>query len=240
MNTNKFSQKYYLTRYKRGIFSERGDKPFFYSYWIRYLKKRGLLSSSKNLLDYGCGEGFWLGRISPFIKVYGFDVSEYAIETTKRRIPNASVEPSMKKLSLRENFFHVITSFDVIEHVEDPENILSQFFHLLKNNGIVILSTPNPQSLGIKLRGNHWHGARDKTHINMKTIVEWKKIFRKANFEILKSGTDLFWDVPYLRFIPNFIQKIFFVGINNLVFSVVGFTSFKYGENLYFILRKKI
>lgn len=240
MQNKKFSQKYYITRYKKGIFSKRGDKHFFYSYWKKYLTKRRILSFKTKLLDYGCGEGFWLKRISPYLEAYGSDLSEYALGITQKRVKNVGIKLAKgEEIPFIDNFFDVITSFDVIEHSKNPEKLISEFYRILKHNGTAIISTPNLFSWGKIIKGDEWHGVQDKTHINMKTINEWNKIFLDKNFRVIKFGTDLFWDTPYLKFIPSFLQKLIFVGINNLFFIFFGFTSFKYGENAYFILKKK-
>ncbi|MBN2434896.1 MAG: class I SAM-dependent methyltransferase [Spirochaetes bacterium] len=240
MNNNKFDHEYYATRYKKGIFSERGDKPFFYAYWIKFLTKKYTYPIKPRLLDYGCGEGFWLKRISPFTMPYGTETSKYAVEVTKTKVKHAEIKQvEGENIPFDNDFFDIITCWDVIEHLENPEKFVSEIFRVLRSKGIVIISTPNLSSWGRTIRKKNWHGNMDKTHISMKNIDEWLKIFIKNNFRVIKYGTDLFWDIPYIKIVPRFIQKTIFVGINNLVFFLIGFTPFKHGENAYFILEKK-
>ena len=47
--------------------------------------------------------------------------------------------------------FDIVTAFDVIEHVESPVNFLNMIKKYLKKNGIVLIYTPNKNSLGFKL-----------------------------------------------------------------------------------------
>lgn len=235
-----FGIEYYQHLYKKSILHQRGDKPFFYPWWIRFLKKQWKLGKDKRIFDYGCGEGFWLKSASRYMEAYGGDISEYAIKATKRNSKDVKEVILIKNniIPYENDFFDVVTIFDVIEHVKEPGAILSEAYRVLKNNGIALISTPNLLSWGRKFKKENWHGVKDFTHINMKTIDSWIVLFKNHKFQVVKYGTDLFWDYPYFKFIPSIIQKIFFVGINNALFLIRGFSSFKYGENAYFILKK--
>ena len=43
--------------------------------------------------------------------------------------------------------FDVIVISDVVEHVDDPVQLLNYYFHFLKKKGKMIVTTPNPFSL---------------------------------------------------------------------------------------------
>lgn len=234
-----FTEEYYESQYKKGLISGRGNKPFFFSYWKRYLNRIGLLSIHNKLLDYGCGEGFWIKKITPVIDAYGMDISEYAVETSKRKTGNDKItQIKDDKINFKNDYFDVITAFDVIEHIKEPQKLTAEFYRILKKNGTAIITTPNLYSIGRRIKKDQWHGARDCTHISMKTMEEWNTIFCQYNFTVVRFGSDTFWDAPYVRYIPTALQHFFLAGIHNIIFFLFGFTSFKYGENAYFILKK--
>lgn len=82
--------------------------------------------------------------------------------------------------------FDLAIAFDVIEHLPHPEKGLKNVFNLLKDDGMVIFSTPN----------DYPHVWNDPTHVNVKTPQEWEKIFKKVGFKEVKTRQIAL--VPYL------------------------------------------
>ncbi len=106
---------------------------------IKYVPKNSIVC------DIGCGEDpYFLKKISKFIKKgVGFDrkVKEYkdsVIELKKLKIEN--------KIPLEKESVEVVTLLAVIEHLNNPQEILNESFRILKNNGVLILTTPTPLS----------------------------------------------------------------------------------------------
>ena len=63
------------------------------------------------------------------------------------------------------NTFDVIISLAVIEHLDDPSIFLREIYRVLKNNGILFLSTPNwhyskENFMMISLIRNHIHQSQ--------------------------------------------------------------------------------
>lgn len=95
------------------------------------------------LLDLGCDDGLWTQRLADKIgtkKVYGVEVSDdRGKEATARGV-------RVKKCDLNEKFtfedesFDVIHSNQVIEHLSDTDNFISEMYRVLKPGGYIILS----------------------------------------------------------------------------------------------------
>jgi len=106
-----------------------------------------LLNSQSNLLDYGCGNGFFTKRVAHLCKsVTGVDISEEFIFQAKMDSPTNSsfevIRPQSKQIKSRDNF-NVCLMVDVIHHLETPETdlkFLSKFFR--KDNRVIIFE-PN-------------------------------------------------------------------------------------------------
>ncbi len=98
------------------------------------------------LLDVGCGDGVALYLISkrcPNIELHGVEPDNMALEMAKKHLPNAVLNNSnSNSLSFRDNFFDMVISSDVIEHVDDPDRMLSEIKRVSKENAIVIVGTP--------------------------------------------------------------------------------------------------
>ena len=97
------------------------------------------------VLDVGCAYGFMLQKFPDSFQKFGTDVSEYAIDEAKKRLPSAvyNVGSAENKLPFKENFFDMILFNDVIEHLENPKVALENISRVLKKGGVLYITTPN-------------------------------------------------------------------------------------------------
>ncbi|MBA7608040.1 Ubiquinone biosynthesis O-methyltransferase [subsurface metagenome] len=96
------------------------------------------------ILDIGCGIGKHLGSIKNFEKKCGIDSSELAVKRSKASCPDCHfVVGSAYNLPYEDNFFDLVYSIDVIEHLEYPPKMLIEAKRVLKTSGILIIQTPN-------------------------------------------------------------------------------------------------
>ncbi len=135
--------------------------PFTFNAFVyaRYLKHISLLKTALkkynfdikkkyNLLDMGCGDAvliFILRKYLPEYKfnIYGIDLSDSALQTAKHKNPNCLFSTaSVYKTDLNDNFFDVILSSDVIEHVNYPDKMLTEVQRIAKQNAVIIFGTP--------------------------------------------------------------------------------------------------
>ncbi|MFK7825079.1 MAG: class I SAM-dependent methyltransferase [Oligoflexales bacterium] len=111
------------------------------------------LSGSYEILDFGCGEGGFLGNLNGCRNGVGLDYSSVAIETAINRYPNVQfILDDITAISQFTNKFDVVTSFGTIEHVDDPVETLKSLSLALKDNGIMIISCPS----FLNIRGVIW------------------------------------------------------------------------------------
>ncbi len=116
---------------------------------VIYLLKKHLGNlSGKTILDAGCGDGvlsFLLAKEGA--KVTGVDYSKDAIKFAAERVRSLDVHIDFKvgsvcELPLLESSFDAIVSSDVIEHLDNVPQFLSEIRRVSKSNAIVIISTP--------------------------------------------------------------------------------------------------
>lgn len=84
----------------------------------------------KNILDAGCGEGFFIQRLirSGFREVYGFDASAEAVEQAKKLtgLPGKNIwREDVYSLKREGGTFDSVLCFEVLEHLEDPAQALN-------------------------------------------------------------------------------------------------------------------
>lgn len=107
------------------------------------------------ILDLGCGGG-WLahGLLSGGKKVVSFDISvknpEKAIQNNPSGSHFAAVGDAMS-LPFGENSFDVIVASEIIEHVPDPEKLITEALRVCKPNGKIIITTPYNEKIRYSL-----------------------------------------------------------------------------------------
>jgi len=182
--------------------------------------QRFIQNKKGKLLDVGCGLGYFLKTVSayPSWEVFGCEISPQAVNFAKEKLGlNNIFCGSIQDSDFNKNSFDIITLWDVIEHIPEPDSFLKHIFTLLKKTGMLFIHTPNiniqlPKArLKKNLKGmNHdIHYLEAKDHINiysMETIsrILYRNDFKQIRFIHLKpiqsvSGSKS----PVLKFIKN-------------------------------------
>ena len=86
--------------------------------------------NNKKILDYGAGDQFLKKSIVQNGAIYN-------------PVDHDVVDFNSQKLPFKSNFFDVIISLAVIEHIENIDNFVGEAFRVLRPGGIFYLSTPN-------------------------------------------------------------------------------------------------
>jgi SAM-dependent methyltransferase len=113
--------------------------------------------SGKRVLDLGCGVGYGAGLMTPIASsVHGIDISEDAIETARATYPAATFEVA-DLFSATYPQVDVVTCFEVLEHVKDPEALIDRASRALVPGGTLLASTPNADHWLSGYSGNPFH-----------------------------------------------------------------------------------
>jgi len=185
-----------MTKYTETIYPRRVDT--YTPKLISYLYDR-FMSSELTLLDVGCGNGT---HINEFLKLginaFGIDKRK---ETESKRIKICDIERD--RFPFESNTFDIIFSKSLIEHIGNPEHFLSESRRVLKDNGLIIIMTP-------EWRSQLKHFWDDYTHVHpytRKSLRDCLTInnFRNAECEIFYQ-LPFIWKYPYLKFIPIIIS----------------------------------
>lgn len=135
--------------YDRGI-----KRNLFQRYWHsrRFAEVRNVIKPVNGpILDIGCHSGTFTKKILEKIKtkeVYGIDISSSAIKRAKLRIPFGHFEiGDAVNLPFQSNFFVTVFCLEVLEHVDNPEKVLSEIKRVLKKNGDVVILVPSDSRL---------------------------------------------------------------------------------------------
>lgn len=194
------------------------------------------------VLDIGAGQGMLSSRL----KNLGFDVTACDLDYDKFEYHNEIFfvkQDLNKRLSIDRKFDYICTT-EVIEHIENPYKLIRDCYSLLKENGKLIITTPNITSYKSRilflLFGRFFEFfPQDKErsgHINPIPYWELRDIVVENGFEIETSITNKIslTVTPKYTFKSTLLKFIYIVGLITLSFiQNRGFKEFKgNGNNL--------
>ena len=120
---------------------------------LRSLKKRSL-SGKLRILDAGSGFGQYSYRMSRIFAdsiIKGVDVKQEQIDDCNRFFNSIGLHPRVNfeyadlTKFIEPYCYDLILSVDVMEHIEGDEQVFCNFFKSLRNNGVLLISTPSDQ-----------------------------------------------------------------------------------------------
>ncbi len=97
------------------------------------------------LIVIGCGSKREMTLASSIhSEVWGIDISELAIEKTRKNFPGYNYKVmDASNMTFEENTFDVVVCSEVIEHLPDQNGFLASVAKIVKPGGTFILTTPN-------------------------------------------------------------------------------------------------
>jgi 2-polyprenyl-3-methyl-5-hydroxy-6-metoxy-1,4-benzoquinol methylase len=153
----------------------------------RYEQFNQYLRDGYRVLDIGCNTGrggFTLKEKNKTLKLYGIELIKERIEKIPPNIYEQTFNESIITSNCNNNLFDAIIAGEVIEHI--PKDLFVEMLNnckkLLKNNGLILFTTPNPNSLLVKFGRNAVYN--DPSHVNIMSIKEFKEIVNSCGLKI--------------------------------------------------------
>lgn len=187
-------------------------------------KVMSLLGSlfNKRVLDCGAGRGVLTKRLIES------GAEAYACDMNKRGF---RIDAKFKKADLnnsipfQNSFFDSIASIEVIEHLENPSNLMREFQRTLKKGGCLVLTTPNIQNVKSKIQfffksNLHWFhesefGKKGAQHINPLYWRELIYLLKKNGFNHIEiSSNRKLGYTFYYTDKDNLLKRLFYFKIN--------------------------
>jgi ubiquinone/menaquinone biosynthesis C-methylase UbiE len=101
----------------------------------------------KKVLDIACGEGYGSNLLAEDAEfVAGVDIESTVISKAQSKYKRKNlnfVQGRVEKIPFEENSFDIVVSFETLEHTDQHDQMLSEVRRVLKQNGILVISTPD-------------------------------------------------------------------------------------------------
>lgn len=166
------------------------------SAYYRYARRDVLQlipADAKRVLDIGCGAGA-LGALlkerNPETVVIGIEANAQAAEEARAAMDKVyCADVEYFDWSLGEPFDCVVFA-DVLEHLRNPERVLSNARNVLANDGAIVFSVPNARNweVVLQLAEGNWEyeseGILDRTHLRFFTRREIEKLLDETGFNL--------------------------------------------------------
>jgi 2-polyprenyl-3-methyl-5-hydroxy-6-metoxy-1,4-benzoquinol methylase len=149
--------------------------------------------TKQKVLDIPAGNG----KLSEALEKEGFNVISADINDEKEKYVYANME---KELPFADNEFDIVICAEGIEHVIDPYLLIREFTRITKNNGYIIVTTPNIQNCFSRVQffctgyfyQFHPSWARhnpngeeiDRGHISPMSYLQLRYLFEEHNCKI--------------------------------------------------------
>ncbi len=160
-----------------------------------------VITDNNIILDAGCDNGYLIERViansshRKNLRFEAFDASEKMVRELQQRLKNIIVSQQfLPDTSFKDKTFNVIMLSEVLEHVHAPRKALKELFRITAPKGILILSVPNGDRVGINniiKKKKAWQPADDVFY----TFSELNMMLREAGWRIASVDT-IGWIFP--------------------------------------------
>lgn len=229
ISDNKYQENYYQ---ENGQDNDRPALLYFQRLAVRYI-------GQGTVLDFGCGVGHLLKRLSRRFSAVGVEASDWA---RAKAVSDTGLPVYSSSTELGDSSLQGIVSIHVVEHIPDEplRLVLAEWRRILVPGGTAVVVTPDAGGYAAGAKGESWIALTDPTHINLKSHRAWVREFEMAGFEVVVEGADGLWDFPYAHHWLGRLE-VFIKGWPTLAQFISGRVLLKpgSGESCVFVLKRK-
>jgi len=180
------------------LLSRVEDESFWFASRNRLIEwaVRTSFPNARSFFEVGCGTGYvlrWMvGRI-PRLRVAGSELHTAGLRTAKSRLPAVELYQMDARELPFEREYDVVGAFDVLEHIDDDERVLSQMFETAIPGGGIVVTVPQHPWLWSPLDEYSQHVRRYRRR-DLRAKIE------RAGFRIQKQTSFVTLLLPLMAF----------------------------------------
>ncbi len=120
---------------------------------------------SGKILDLGSAMGFFLKEASLMgYEPLGVEISEYAVNYSKNELSLEVHNISVLDFDYKENEYHVITAWYVLEHIAELKSVIKKIASALKKNGVFAFAMPHSYGVTGRFSPDNYNKIMPKDH----------------------------------------------------------------------------
>lgn len=140
----------------------------------------------KSILDIGAASGIFLNIAKKEgYRISGIEPSEYLVSEANKKFNINLFNGIIEDYKSKEKY-SVISLLDIIEHLVNPDQFIKNIDEFIKNEGILVIVTPDIDSITAKLFKRKWWHYRI-AHINFFNLSSIQFLLKNNNYEIIKK-----------------------------------------------------
>jgi len=140
-------------------------------------------SAGYSILDVCCGSGAYVIKLAKDYDIRGVDIHRYEPWAA---MPNLFSISDAAELDFQDNSVDTILSFETLEHLQNPDKALREYYRVCRKN--IILTVPNcdltPALHQSQLIYYHWN---DRTHVHFFNMASITAKVESVGFKIIKT-----------------------------------------------------
>lgn len=147
------------------------------------------------VLDIGCHGGTFTKKILSTIgggEIYGIDISPKAVALASRRIPSGHFQiADAQNLPFKDGYFSAVFCLEVLEHIDNPRDVLEGMKRVLKPDGYALILVPTDNFL-FRLGWFVWNlysPVWKHVHVQSFRGKSLEEMISKTGLEVLSSKT---------------------------------------------------
>lgn len=136
------------------------------------------------LLDLGCSSGAFLTSLrGQSWELHGVGISPEPAEKAKARSGAKVFVGGILEVPFEDGTLDVITSFDVLEHLYQPRQVLEKVSAWLKPGGMYYTLVPNIKAWEARLFGSYWYALALPRHLFHYSAASLRHLARTAGLQ---------------------------------------------------------
>jgi 2-polyprenyl-3-methyl-5-hydroxy-6-metoxy-1,4-benzoquinol methylase len=156
-------------------------------YFFSMLKKK---TNTPKVLDVGCAEGRLLKAFYEIgCQCWGIEHKDYPASRFMCNESITYVQGDLESVELPDRSFDLIFLWHVLEHMNNPDNVIKKIAQLLGDNGVLILAVPNFSGIEAKVFKRSWFHLDVPWHKYHFTKKALKYLVEKNDLQIVTAST---------------------------------------------------